>query len=633
MSPSSYNRFTEVRRSAPDISDSELLNSNNTNDWPEDKADVAVVGAGVIGLSYAIQLKKQCPHLNIAVFEKSSAPGYKIGESILSSFSRFLQGTTVPLDYLLHIFAVKDGLQFYHVDNDIEDRVVCEDIGGLDIAFQVDRRMLELFMTMFAQKMGIRVVHGAQAQLTVPGSATGRLAPRPTVTFKSSATLKARLVCDASGFSRALTGKFGKKERLARWNCNAYWAYFKERPDSPVTAESLGFRNWNYPATKHVCFPEGWGWFIKLMSWHHSPLPNLMDMVSYLLDRAAAGVPADKIPTVQSLSQGFGCPFEYITSIGWAVRDDVRFPEALDISRLGRTDSEQRFMYFQRRYAALDRLMTGGYELLPQYYGKQTYFCLKSLAYRSPVVAGPGWLAVGNAAGFTNPLISPGINAGIESAVLAAAITAEIVSSASGGGGDDDDHDAKSKSTETAALARYQAFSHDVMLPRLHLLNRYWYALFRDRRLFEALVPCFWANGVDETAELRTDAGAYTLAQLRWLVGAGSDTFVAFAQQVLAVLEPAPGDEEGAAATTEAQVDAVRALSRACLASRSAAFPGNKWSRYLSRRGDDLQLVHGKVARCPGAAYGPLRCAMCRAWTHNQAPACPVCGGGIHVHE
>lgn len=51
----------------------------------------------------------------------------------------------------------------------------------------------------------------------------------------------------------------------------------------------------------------------------------------------------------------------------------------------------------------------------------------KSMAYRSPVVAGKGWLVVRNSPGFTNPLISPGINAGIGSAFLAATLTEKIL--------------------------------------------------------------------------------------------------------------------------------------------------------------------------------------------------------------
>jgi flavin-dependent dehydrogenase len=75
----------------------------------------------------------------------------------------------------------------------------------------------------------------------------------------------------------------------------------------------------------------------------------------------------------------------------------------------------------------LDSLLKRNYHLPPRYYGERTYFVPKSMAYRSPVVAGKGWLVVRNSPGFTNPLISPGINAGIGSAFLAATLTEKIL--------------------------------------------------------------------------------------------------------------------------------------------------------------------------------------------------------------
>src|ERR1700735_1273764 len=166
----------------------------------------------------------------------------------------------------------------------------------------------------------------------------GRKNPRNTDSFKTprvvlkdssqsiGTKVSARMVCDATGFSRRLTSKFGNKEKYNGWNCDAYWAYFKEK-DIPNVEDRL--EHWHYPATKHVCFPEGWGWFIKLISWHHAPLSNLMDLVAYVIDNAKKGVPADEVPCTKDLSKIFGCPYEFITSIGFAVRNDYKLPECL----------------------------------------------------------------------------------------------------------------------------------------------------------------------------------------------------------------------------------------------------------------------------------------------------------------
>jgi hypothetical protein len=427
----------ELKAQDPSISDSLLLNSNNRDKFTGN-ADVVVAGAGIIGLLYAIRLKHICPHLSILVFEKSSAPVQKIGESTLSSFTRLVVGEILPQDYLLRLFGLKDGLQFYCIDEQ-GLKISPGDIGGLDISFQLDRRMSELFFTMWAQKMGVNVYHGvdvsfnlkeanATSTLTSTISRPTNLIPAPELRspsapsatdqpsglartlyswlpFSQSSNLKSdkafntpeisivdssgllsngpvttKLVVDATGFARKLTSKYGKKETFEGWNCDAYWAYFKEK-DLPNVENRL--EHWDYPATKHICFPEGWGWFIKLISWHHCPLANLMDLVAYMIDCARNQVPVDNVPCTRELSGMFECPYEFVTSIGWAVRNDAAFPE--DINTYGETEGEQKFNYFQRKYPTIDRLMTDNYELLPKYYGERTFFVRKTMAYRSPV--------------------------------------------------------------------------------------------------------------------------------------------------------------------------------------------------------------------------------------------------------
>ena len=157
--------FTNLKKSNPTLSESELLNSNNVSAF-SGKADVTVAGAGIIGLCYAIKLKTLAPKLKLSVFEKSPAPTQKIGESTLSSFSRFTEGTMVPHDYMFRLFATKDGLQFYCLDSEGK-QVTCEDVGGLDLSFQLDRRMSELFFTMWAQSIGIQVYHGVDVSFDV----------------------------------------------------------------------------------------------------------------------------------------------------------------------------------------------------------------------------------------------------------------------------------------------------------------------------------------------------------------------------------------------------------------------------------------------------------------------------------
>ncbi|OBT60404.1 hypothetical protein VE03_10156 [Pseudogymnoascus sp. 23342-1-I1] len=630
MAPIPIRRFAKLRRDRPDISDSMLLNSNNQSKFTG-VADVVVAGAGIIGLCYAIHLKNISPHLEIDVFEKSASPSQKIGESTLSSFSRFVKGDIIPHDYFLRLFGLKDGLQFYCVD-ERGLSVTSEDVGGLDLSFQLDRRMSELFLTMWAQKLGINVYHNVGTDFKVMpegafatstnGDINGVAAPNheggtsknhfmaPRVLLNDAShsigtSVKAKLVCDATGFSRRLTSKFGKREMLeGGWNCDAYWAYFKE---TDVKAEDR-LDHWNYPATKHICFPEGWGWFIKLISWEKSPLSNLMDLIAYVIDNAKRNVAASDIPSTKVLSEMFDCPFEFITSIGWAVRNDHKFPDNLE--EYGATESERKFTYFKRKYPTLERLMDNSYAILPNYYGKKTYFVRKTMAFQSPVVAGEGWLAIGNSAGFTNPLISPGINAGIGGAFYAAMLTQEILAAPA----------ESSRTVMRKSANAFQAYHHDFMMPRLNRMNRYWYNSFRDHRLFEAMIPTFWATGAQEIDDLY--GASFVPEDIHWVVGAGTTDFQTFSKVVLDILEPS---FDGVAPTEDA-VERVQALSKQWRQRLHDRYPANKWGRYLRKYNDALRLVPGKRERDVGGKYICAQCVGCKYWMHNFTDSCLICG-------
>ena len=617
--------FTDLRRAQPELSDSRLLNSNNQSEFTGEP-DVAVIGAGIIGLCYAIHLKNTSPHLKISIFEKSPAPIQKIGESTLSAFSKFVSGDMCSQDYFLRLFGLKDGLQFYRMDEK-DDEISMSDVGGVDISYQLDRRVSELFFTMWAQKLGINVYHGVECGIELPhgaGQAVTRFEDHMTASSinppriilndplhsigTKTASVKARIVCDASGFSRRLTGKYGKKEKLGTWNCDAYWAYFKQKDVTSNVDKRL--LRWEHPATKHMCFPEGWGWFIGLISWHHAPLANLMDLLAYVINSARQGIPADEIPCTQELSIAFDCPYEFITSIGWAVRNDfMSFDGNMD--EYGASEGERKFNYIKRKYPALQRLMDGSYELLPKYYGAQTYFVRKSLAFRSPVVAGDGWLAIGNCAGFTNPLISPGINAGIGGAFYAATLTEEILAAPL--------RDRMPVMRRCAQV--YQAHMHTWKLPMLNLLNRLWYNAFRDHRLFERLSTCFWALGFDEIHQQYNEY-KYSIEDITWNVGAGLEVFKDFSEKVLRILEPADG-----LIPSKEIVERVIQLSDECLSRRHQLYPNNRWGRYLRQYNDKLQKVPGKCERDSGAKVFAIRCSRCNYWVHNGASLCPICAG------
>ncbi|KAJ7807317.1 hypothetical protein B0H14DRAFT_2873817 [Mycena olivaceomarginata] len=429
---------------------------------------------------------------------------------------------------------------------------------------------------MWAQSIGVNVYHGVAVDFEIPegGSITSNLDDHPSFATHPNSIGTDIDACDASGFSRRLTSKFGVREMFdSGWNTDA----------TPANVDGR-LLAWNCPATKHICFLEGWGWFIGLISWHHAPLANLMDLVSHVIASAAAGVPAEEC----------SCPYEFITSIGWAVRNDFKLPD--DLSAYGAGEAEQKFNFFRKRYPAIDPLLTDSFELLPGYYDGRTYFVRKRLAYLSPVVAGEGWLAIGNSAGFTNPLISPGINAGIGGAWRAANLTAEVLAAPV----------QEARTAMIAAAESHQTFMHDFMLPTLDHMNRMWHNAFRDHRLFEAVPRTLWSvtfRTVDNHYS-KEEKVQFTEADARWGIGAGFDEFQALSAEVLDVLD----------------------VQKALAIMERSMWPENHWGRWLREYDDKLQKVPGKMDRSEGCLVEAKRCEVCNYFVHNRADNCPICG-------
>ena len=177
-------------------------------------------------------------------------------------------------------------------------------------------------------------------------------------------------------------------------------AYFKQKDSANV---DIDLPHWNRVVTRHLCFPDGWVWFIRLLSWESTPRENLVNMIDFLLDQHQAGVSEEKLPGVAELADRFGCTYKVVMSIGVTVRNDADNAVSSDLVGKG---AEERFNYWQKKYRIFDETMSH-YEL--QEYEGRKFFQRKRLAYRLPQVAGRGWLAIGNASGFTNPIYSPGM--------------------------------------------------------------------------------------------------------------------------------------------------------------------------------------------------------------------------------
>src|SRR5436853_135449 len=166
-------------------------------------------------------------------------------------------------------------------------------------------------------------------------------------------------------------------------------------------------------------------------------------------------------PTRCELSEQFGCPVEEYTSIGVVVRADV--DTALDLP------AEQRFQHYVDRYPGFTKIMDC-YELIPDAYDNHpTYAAYMDLVHRSTQCAGDGWVAVGDAAFFVNPFLSPGLAYGAALAHLAAQNAVKALEA-----GD----------VSRAAFAEYERAATDVFAALIRELEMF-YRGFRDSDSYE----------------------------------------------------------------------------------------------------------------------------------------------------
>ena len=172
------------------------------------------------------------------------------------------------------------------------------------------------------------------------------------------------------------------------------------------------------PATRHLCFPEGWVWFIELASWEQASDKNLNEMIDHLLD---VGSPDEgAYPTRFELAERFDAPLDqWPISIGVVPRTDIDSAADLPL--------KERFQHYVDRYPVFKRIMDT-YELIEEpYEGHPSYIAFTEITQHSDRYAGDGWLLLGDAAFFVNPLYSPGLTYGHSLASFAAAETVKAL--------------------------------------------------------------------------------------------------------------------------------------------------------------------------------------------------------------
>lgn len=245
-----------------------FLNSQNQHEHAPSQSDVVVVGGGIHSLIYSIHaIKKMLASPtasipSITVFEKSESPQYKIGESTLTTFGLWLKTIGIGPALLWRLFGPKDGLAFYYLNHEDPDDIGTFAANGPPGDFvptlQIERTISELLLTVYAQRLGVQVLHGHSVNIDATDLGTADDAGEDpvrvqVVTNGESMQVRTKLLVDATGRFRRFASKAARKRTLPGFNTNAFWAYF----EFPGNDSDINLPYYESCNTNHICLPEG----------------------------------------------------------------------------------------------------------------------------------------------------------------------------------------------------------------------------------------------------------------------------------------------------------------------------------------------------------------------------------------
>jgi flavin-dependent dehydrogenase len=323
--------------------------------------DAVIVGGAFSGAATALMLKRKHPAARILIIEKAAEFDRKVGESTTELSSCYMTRLLGLTNYLGHHHLAKQGLRMWFSNRPDQPFDDCVELGARYQArlptFQVDRSTLDQHMLELAVQAG--------CDLQRPAKVTGLEleTDRSYVsyeTYTSHETVTTRWLVDASGRAAMLARKLGNFRQNTEHPINAVWARFTGVKDWDSYEWREKFRdyanacrtsrNW---ATNHLMGHGWWCWIIPLRG-----------------GDVSAGIVYD--------------------SRIFKLADGPNLGERLRAHLLSHPVGAEIF---------------GGAQII-----EHDVHAYSAMPYSSERVCDDGWATVGDAAGFIDPLYSPGLD-------------------------------------------------------------------------------------------------------------------------------------------------------------------------------------------------------------------------------
>lgn len=339
----------------------ELTASNLNTEY-----DVVICGAGIAGLTLARQITKEIPQASLLVIEgtgdKSRTGAIQVGESTIEISANYLANVIGLRDYLEASHYHKWGFRFFFGSGTtpLEDRPELGTSHASPLnSYQLDRALLETDVKRLNSEMGIQMLEESKVEdiKLANGDGLHEIVVLQKLTNQRH-TIKSRWVVDAMGRRRFIQRKLGIAESHNPLH-SASWFRLKGRIDvCDLVARSK--TEWHarvpddnrYYSTNHLMENGRWVWLIPLASGN--------------------------------------------TSIGIVAREDF-FP-------FTEYNTYERAMQWLRKYEPLlwERIS----DLQPV-----DFQCLRHYSYNAKQIFSiQRWACTGDAAIFSDPFLSPGID-------------------------------------------------------------------------------------------------------------------------------------------------------------------------------------------------------------------------------
>ena len=318
--------------------------------------DVIVIGGGPAGATVSTLLAQR--DVRVALYERERFPRFHIGESLIPETYWVLQRLNMLPKMKASPFVKKYSVQFVNASGRLSAPFYFHDNKPHECSqtWQVVRSEFDQMMLQNAREHGVEAHEGVHV-LEVLFDGNRAAGVRIRDASGERREVRAKVVVDASGQAALLQNRF----RLRLWdpvlNKGALWTYWKGAYRDTGRDEG---------ATMVIQTSNRSGWF-----WY---IPQHDDIVSV----------------------GVVAPFDYLFN-----------PAKV------RNGHEQTYQEEVERCDAVKARISGAERVAG-------YFATRDYSYRSTAVAGDGWVLVGDAFGFLDPLYSSGVLLALRSGEMAA---------------------------------------------------------------------------------------------------------------------------------------------------------------------------------------------------------------------